>query len=203
MELIVFGMMAGLFFASYALWRRARTPTRDDAPPKLPPRQVPQLPSGERTLHTIQVDDVVTHLATDYIVEGVVTLDEDGEVTRLYRMADGSTVRWLGARPGSDDPLLLEEAPELALDAAGPEELAHTGQTYRLVKRGAVKATHAGNIGAGRTADRARLYEYAGPGAARVIAVAWGAAAPSTDARADAFRGERLSAASIDILPGR
>ena len=37
-----------------------------------------QLTDGERTLHTIQLGDVVSHLGTDYMVEGMMTLDEDG-----------------------------------------------------------------------------------------------------------------------------
>jgi hypothetical protein len=53
-----------------------------------------------------------------------------------------------------------------------------------------------GQLGARKHADRVRVYEYAGPGPARLLVVDWGD-------RVEAFTGERVLAHALDILPAR
>ena len=197
MEFIVLGVVASVFVASWALWKKTRSPSGAGVPADESSIKG-QLTSGERTIHNLQVSDIVTHLGSDFLVEGVLTLDDDGAVTRMYRMTDGAKVRWLVARPGDGNPLLLEEKAELAVDASGPEAISHGGVPYRLAARASVRVVRSGALASSRTTDRARLYEYASAGEARIIALAW----PDTE-RADATIGERLSLGSFDILPGR
>lgn len=192
MEFIILSMVAGLFFASYTLWKKGRGGKGEQAQAR------PQLPPAERTIQTLQIGDVASYLHVDYLVEGVLTLDEDGRVTRLYRMTDGSKARWLGARPGDDGPLLIDEAPELVLDAAGADTLIFQGMPHRLTARGNAHVTRAGDLGSGRNGDRLRIYEYAGPGSERVLALVW-----TGGERMDVFRGERLSPNVVDLLPGQ
>jgi hypothetical protein len=192
-EFIILSVVAGLFFASYTFWKKGRGHEDDRAKPR--PRE---LPPADRTIQTLQIGDVASYLDVDYLVEGMLTLDEDGRVTRLYRMTDGSKVRWLAARPDDDGAVLLDEAPELVMDAAGADTLTYQGTPYRLTARGHAHVIRAGTLGSGRSGDRTRIYEYAGPGNERVIGLAW-----VGGDRMDVFRGERLSPGVLDLLPGQ
>jgi len=193
MELIILAVVAGLSFASYALWRQARS---GDGPRALDQPKQPALTDGERTIHTIQPGDVVTHLGTDWLVEGVLSLDDDGRWSRLYRLADGARVRWMAARPGDDHPLVLDEAPDLAIEANGPESIAWRGLPFRLAARESVVAAPLGSVGEGRAPGRAQLWQYVGGGASRILALAW-------PARVEAFAGERVEPHFVEILPGK
>src|SRR3954453_1872178 len=102
MELIVFGVVAGVSFFSYAVWRRSRG---DGLTKALAEERVQaRLRSADLNIHGLRPGDVVSHLRSDYLIEGVLTFDDDGQKTRLYRLADGAKIRWLGVRPGEGEP---------------------------------------------------------------------------------------------------
>ncbi len=198
MELIVLGLVAGLSFLSYALWRRSRGEELEAGAlegrgpaPQLPPVE-------ERTLETLRPGDVVSHLRTDYVVEGVISLDDEGRVTRLYRVADAGRVRWLAVRPGAGEPLLLDEVRDLgamSMEVSAPDRLTHDGVPFRLATRASARVRLAGTLGAGRDGDRAWFYDYAGAGGKRLLAVAW-------SERTDAFLGESIGPNLLELLPG-
>lgn len=193
MELLVLGLVAGIGFASYALWQKAR---KDEGEAQAAEKKRLTAPA-ERSPTTIQVGDVVQHLGSDFLVEGVVTLSEDGRGARLYRMFDDAGERFLYAKTGSVDPLLLaptEVAPDFT--TAPPELLTHGGAAYRQTARVQASAIRVGKLGARKHADRVRLYEYAGPGPSRLLLVDWGD-------RVEAFAGERVLAHALEILPAR
>jgi hypothetical protein len=191
MELLVLGLMAGIGFSAYALWQRAR---KDEGEALAAERKRLQAPA-ERSPTTIQVGDVVQHLGTDYVVEGAVTLSEDGRGAKLYRMFDGTGEKLLYAKTGGADPWLLAVT-ALQLDSDAPETVAHGGQRYRQTARAQASAIRVGQLGARKHADRVRVYEYAGPGPARLLVVDWGD-------RVEAFAGERVLSHALDILPAR
>jgi uncharacterized protein DUF4178 len=192
MELLVLGLVAGIGFASYALWQRAR---KDEDEAERAERKRLQAPV-DRSPTTMQVGDVVQHLGTDYLVEGVVTMSEDGRGSRLYRMFDGVGERFLYAKSGASDPLLLSPA-ALALDSdAPPETVAFEGTRYRQTARATAQAVRVGQLGPRKQADRVRIYEYSGPGPARLLVVDWGD-------RVETFVGERVLGHALDILPAR
>ncbi len=193
MELIILAVVAGLSFASYALWRQARGGEQPRALDK--PETAGALTDGERTIHTVQPGDVVTTLGVDYLVEGALSLDDDGRVTRLYRLVDGGRTRWMAARPGDDHPYLLDES-DLAVEANGPESITFRGLPFRLAARESVVVAPLGSVGEGRPPGRIQLWLYVGGGAARVLALSW-------PARVEAFTGERLEPHFVDILPGK
>jgi hypothetical protein len=191
MELLVLGLVAGIGFASYALWHKAR---KDEGDAQQAERKR-LLPPVERSPTTLQVGDVVQHLGSDFLVEGVVTLSEDGRGARLYRLFEDAGERFLYAKTGGADPLLLAPA-TVAVEGDPPELLAHAGASYRQSARVQASAIRVGQLGARKHADRVRLFEYAGPGPQRLLLVDWGD-------RVESFAGERILASALEILPAR
>jgi uncharacterized protein DUF4178 len=191
MELLVLGLVAGIGFASYALWHKAR---KDEGDAREVERKRLMAPA-ERSPTTIQVGDVVQHLGSDFLVEGVVTLSEDGRGARLYRMFEDGGERFLYAKSGGGDPLLLAPA-VVPVEGDPPELLAHGGASYRQSARVQASAIRVGQLGARKHADRVRLFEYAGPGPQRLLLVDWGD-------RVESFAGERILASALEILPSR
>lgn len=187
MELLVLGLVATVGFTSYALWARARH-TEASAQP-------PELEAPDRTPTTLQIGDVVQHLGTDWIVEGVLSLADD-KGARLYRLADGGAERYLFATTSDPDPSWLDRV-ELG-EASGAEIVEHGGQSFRLRGRASSTALRAGVLGAVRPApagDRITLAEY-GAGASRLVILQW-------SDHADAFAGERVPAHLLELLPGK
>ena len=195
MELLVLGLVAGIGFASYALWHKARK----DEGEALSAERKRLMPPAERSPTTIQVGDVVQHLGSDFLVEGVVTFSEDGRGARLYRLFEDAGERFLYAKAGTPDPLLLAPAPATsggASDSDPPESLQHAGYAYRQTARAHASAIRVGQLGARKHGDRVRVFEYAGPGPSRLLLVDWGD-------KVETFAGERILASALEILPAR
>jgi hypothetical protein len=190
MELLVLGLFAGIGFASWALWYQARSDATAGARHKRLRAPV------ERTPMTIQVGDVVQHLGADYLVEGALTLSDEGRVARLYRLFDEGGERYLYAKQGSEEALLLAAVPHLALEGAPPESLTHAQQLFRQTARAQAKVARAGSIGDAKLAERAGVLEYTGPGPERLLLLEW-------NERVDAFSGERVPPSSLEILPAK
>jgi hypothetical protein len=191
MELLVLGLVAGIGFASYALWHKAR---KDEGETLAAERKRLMAPV-ERSPTTIQVGDVGQHLGSDFLVEGIVTFSEDGRGARLYRLFDDGGERFLYAKAGGSDPLLLAPT-TVTVDGDPPESLQHAGGAYRQTARAQASAIRVGQLGTRKHGDRVRVFEYAGPGPARLLVVDWGD-------KLEAFAGERILASSLDILPAR
>lgn len=195
MELVVLGLVAGIGFASYALWHKAR---KDEVDLTAERKRLMAPPGEDRSPTTIQIGDVVQHLGSDFLVEGIVTFSEDGRGARLYRLFGDGGERFLYAKAGGSDPLLLSPAALGAEPSAGepPESLQHAGGAYRQTSRAHASAIRVGQLGARKHGDRVRLFEYAGPGPARLLVVDWGD-------QLEAFGGERVLASALEILPAR
>jgi len=192
MELLVLGLVAGIGFASYALWHKAK---KDEGEALAAERKRLQAPP-ERSPTTLQVGDVVQHLGSDFLVEGVVTFSEDGRGARLYRLFDDGGERFLYAKAGIPDPLLLAPTSVSVDGGDPPETLSLAGGSYRQTARGRASAVRVGQLGTRRHGERVRLFEYAGPGPARLLVIDWGD-------RVEAFAGERILASALEILPAR
>ena len=203
--LILLGLIASLSLISYSLWKRARGQPPDEAL-LAGPTQL-RLPGAEPSLSSLGPGDVVSHLGTDHLVEGVLRLDDDGRLTCLYRMTDGTRVRWLAVRAGADEPLVCDAVPGL-IDPDGlaghggslpgqstPEQLFHQGAPYRLASRAMVRVERVGAVGVLPPADRAWLCEYAGAGVRRIVALIW-------RDRVETFAGEPVARSMIEVLPG-
>jgi hypothetical protein len=184
MELLVLGLVATIGFASYALW--ARTQAGDEGP------------AAERTLLTLQVGDVVQHLGTDYVVEGVLSFagEDGGPQPRLYRMVDGARERYLYVTGGDGvDPLLLDET-ALAAGASPADALEHAQQHFRVREVAQATALRHGTVGPRRLGGRVTLRSYSAGAAARLVLLEWAD-------HLDAFAGERVAHHLLDVLPGK
>src|SRR5947209_8028561 len=191
MEILVLGLVAGIGLFSYALWHRGR---KAEGELRSAERRRLTAPA-ERSPTTLQVGDVVQHLGSDFLVEGVVTFSEDGRGARLYRLFEDRGERFLYAKSGGSDPLLLAPT-AVTVDGDPPESLQHAGHAYRQTSRAQASAIRVGQLGTRKHSDRVRVFEYAGPGPARLLVVDWGD-------KLEAFAGERILASSLDILPAR
>jgi hypothetical protein len=188
MELLVLGLLATVGIASYALWSRAR-----NGELQAPPQRPPELPAAERTPSTLLPGDVVSHLGTDWLVEGVLSLSEESRGARVSRVTDGSKQRVLVAVPSEPEPALLEVLP-LKTDALG-ETISHAGHSYQLKQRLSGTAVKQGAGFDKRAGQRLTLALYAS-GALRLLLLAW----PDG---IEASAGERIPLHLVEILPGR
>ena len=193
MELILLGLLAGVGVASYALWTRARA--LREAPP--PARRLnAAVPAAERTAASLEPEDVVQHFGTDWVVEGVLGLGEDGRGARLSAVTDGSHTRFLFATSPTSDPAFLDPAPELRVEGQ-PETVRVGTQTFSVTTRGTVAAERRGSIlgQRGKGDPRVSYAEYAA-GSRRLVVLRWGD-------EAEIFLGERVPSHQLEILAAR
>jgi hypothetical protein len=164
--------------ALYKLSRRESGPDRRPQP----------RPRGPFELRT---RDVVLIGGEDFVVEGVVQIEEGGKRRRLARLADGPRVRWLMS--DETELVLLEPSPAEAAIAPPPDPLMHAGRSYRLAETGGGRALRHGDVGH-RAVDRCRFWSYRGPGGER----AW----IDEFARPELMVGAVVSEGMIEVLPG-
>ena len=153
-------------------------------------RQKPS-PAASRGPGDARTHDVVSHMGRDWLVEGVVQLDEAGKRRRLIRLVDGSEVAWLIAADG--ELAILQTAREAPPPLPPPDTLLCDGETFRLIEAGGGRVARHGDVGT-RAMERCRYWRYAGPGSRR----AW----------LDEFRtaellvGEAIPETLLELLPG-
>ena len=168
---------------------------------ELPPAPKDGQPLLERTVRDVRPDDIVQHNGRDWLVEGVVTYDEDGHTWRAARMVDAGKQEWLlvGLDRG---PLLtvriLEDATGLSVSGYPPETLEHGGVSYKLDKRGTANASFKGDLkGLPGAQDggalRCRWWKYNAAGEKVLLVEQWG----------DAYRpmvGRTVPPDDVDLL---
>ena len=191
MELLVLGLVAGIGFASYALWHKAR---KDEGHALTAERKRLMAPAPNARRHVIR-GRRRTAPRLRLPRRRRVTFSEDGRGARLYRLFDDGGERFLYAKAGGTDPLLLAPT-TLVVEGEPPENIQHAGGAYRQTARAQASAIRVGQLGARKHGDRVRIFEYAGPGPARLLVVDWGD-------KLEAFAGERVLGSALEILPAR
>lgn len=172
------------------------------------PRQIASGGAGaagllERTLRDVRPNDVVQHAGRDYLVEGVVSYDEDGHTWRGARLADGGLERWLmiGLERGSAMTVrMLDLAAGVELGGYPPDTLEVSGTPYKLSGRGTATATFLGDLeglpsptgGEGGSA-RCRWWKYAAAGEKTLIVEQWGELYRT-------LKGDTVRADAVDLL---
>lgn len=171
----------------------------------------PALPAGNgdgenllnRTVTNLRPGDVLTIDGTDYLVDGVISYDEEGHRWNAGKVSDAGDVRWLVVgleRGGSLTARLLAEATDIDVAGMPPEVLVTPETRYTLEKRGTATAQVTGQVGlrlrgdAGTT-ERCRWWLYETPGADTLLVEQWG----------DTYRvlrGKKVNPDMIELLPG-
>lgn len=171
-------------------------------------RQRAQLPARasaaaallERTIKDVRPNDIIQHAGRDYLVEGVVSYDEDGHSWKGARMADSGQVRWMivGLERGSALTVrLLDVAKDVELSGYPPETLDVGGTSYKLAGRGTATATFAGDLEGLATPEggtaRCRWWKYTAPGELSLVVEQWGEIYRT-------LRGETVRADDVELL---
>lgn len=154
------------------------------------------LPGGANLLN-LQLNDIVSHFGTDYIIEGRLDYWDDGDTWVTYMLVDGDKVVWLAAEQDDDiEASLWREVKDLRLADPMPEFIDYRGQRYRMVERGEARVNQQGKI-ARKTGVNLRYYEYETEDEEGLISVEdWGGG------DVEVFVGEEINPAGLDILPG-
>jgi hypothetical protein len=173
---IIIGVVA-LAFGGFFAVRAATRPARKALP-------AGATPSGgllERTVRDVRVEDIVQHDGKDWLVEGVMTYDEDGHTWRSARISDAGTHRWLliGLDRGALLTLrILDDAKDVELTGYPPEQLDRSGVAFKLAQRGTATAALTGELGALPShepgAIRCRWWRYSAAGEKCILVEQWG-----------------------------
>jgi hypothetical protein len=154
----------------------------------------------ERTLKDVRPNDIVQHDGKDYLVEGVITYDEDGHTWRCARMVDAGVETWLLVGLERGGPLTTRMLTPSALEVTGypTEAIDKGGVSYKLDKRGTATATFQGDLpgmpspGEGGSV-RCRWWKYTAVGEKVLIVEQWGEAYR-------AMAGETVKEGDVELL---
>lgn len=159
-------------------------------------RQLDMDVPGGANLLNLQLNDIVSHFGTDYIIEGRLDYWDDGDTWVTYRLVDGDDEVWLAVEQDDDlDVSLWREVKDLRPTNPMPEFLEYRGQRLRMVERGEARVNQQGKV-ARKTGVNLKYYEYEGDDDAMISVEDWG----SGDV--EVFWGEEVNPAGLDILPG-
>src|SRR5262249_26748441 len=149
--------------------------------PKALPRPDASKALLERTLRDVRPNDIVQHGGRDYLVEGIVSYDEDGHTWRGARMLDSGHERWMLVGLGRGTGMtgrILETTKDVDMSGYPPDALDVGGTSYKLAGRGTATATFQGDVTglphpAEGTAARCRWWKYSTAGDGTLVVEQW------------------------------
>ncbi len=161
----------------------------------------------ERTVREMRINDILTIDGRDFLVEGMLSYDEDGHRWTAGRVVDNKDIRWLvigieRAGAGATRLMTLDEATQIT--GYPPEAIVVGEVRFALDKRGAATCKFEGDVGAlgGMTKDRpdahverCRWWLYSAPGDDTLLVEQFGA-----DYRV--LRGKKIVDGTIELMPG-
>lgn len=151
--------------------------------------------TGDKTPLTLALNDIVTHLDRDYMIEGKLTYEEEGDQWWEYRLVDGDDEIYLCVEDDDRLELTLWRQIDLHVPESGPpESVVHDGDRYRCVERGEASVTREGKTGR-KSGLTCRYWDYEGPGDKLVGVERWGQSY-------ETWAGEEVPEGRLDILPG-
>lgn len=203
---IVLFLLGGVFLFAAVMYGRAKGiesmrkaselgggPTR---PAQLGGRHGRSAP-GPKTVRSLALNDIVSHLGQDFMVEGKLVFLEDGDQWYEYMLVDGSEVRWLCVE--DDDVLelsLYQVVRDLPLSSDPAETIEYQGVRFVLQERGVASMRREGKTGS-RTAQTCTYWDYesAGGGDLLLSVERWGQSY-------EVSVGREVDEAALDILSG-
>ena len=185
---IVAAVLAGGAYAAYKYGKKANK--------KLSKKSQKALPKGPRNLLNLQVNDIVSHFMTDYMVEGKLIYSEDGDEWYDYMLVDGDKTVWLSVE--DDDRLevsLFHEIDDLNFTSKPPEFITYQGLKYELEEWGKARVTRVGQTGT-KQGMSCKYFEYEAPGGKYMSIEQWG------EGSFEVSIGEDIRPNELEILPG-
>lgn len=151
--------------------------------------------SGERSLFTIQVGDIIVYQGDDWFVEGRVIYDAGGYNWIEYLLVNEMETRWLSVE--QDD--LIEVAwfkpiNDLDVDSNPPKKLTWNDNSYKCVDSGKATIKKEGNT-QHKQEPVCSYYDYEGEENQVLAIEIWGN-------EIEVMAGEKIHPRSFDILPG-
>lgn len=153
--------------------------------------------SGERSLFTIQIGDIITYNTEDWFVEGRVIYDAGGYNWLEYLLVNDNEIRWLSVE--QDDMIeVLWMKPNNTLDVSTtpPKKLNLEGNIYKCVDSGDARIRWEGNT-RNKQSEICKYYDYENKSDDnQVLSIEiWGN-------EIEVMVGEKIPPRSINILPG-
>lgn len=180
---------AGLLMAGAAV-ARAMLKRRHEA--MAPAPLAKPSPSGPRGL---RVRDVLLYTDAELWLAGMIELDEEGFVMRLFAAPAGGRASWVAQLDTEANDIALLDTTKDVPDGLVPQSLPIGGYRLSLHKRGTASIRHEGEH-LPRLANRARYTWLEGPGGRIAIVVDF------DKGERLALAGERLGREMFDLLPG-
>lgn len=194
MDFVIGFAALAVLVGGYLVYRSQKNKKTNKQPDQLPAGGQATPTDGGRSLLNLQIDDIVSHLGTDYIVEGRIDYKEGAYQWVEYMLADGETIRWLCVE--DDDQLevsLWEEIQDLHVTEPVDEILEYEGNEYKMIERGEAQASQKGDTGRKR-ARSVDYYDYRGPDDLLGVEV-WGG-------EVEVFQGEEVDEVMLEVFPG-
>jgi hypothetical protein len=191
--LIVLVLVAGLGYGVYRTVSQSND-SREQLP-KGSSEALPDQSSLEPDVRDLDIDDIVSFVGTDYIVEGRVDYNQEGYTWSEYMLADGDDIRWLCVE--DDDRLevtLWRELDDLALMPPLDEKVEYDGTTYRMFERGGARAAQQGETGRKRK-SKVKFWEFESGEGSYLAVEEWGS-------EVEIFEGRDIEPEMLDIFPG-
>ena len=152
-------------------------------------------PPTHHELFRLQLQDVISCLGTDYIIEGRIDMEEDGEVWTSYMLVDGSDVVWLCVEDDDEiETSLWTEVEDCPIPQEVPDIVEYQAKRFQLVERGTAKASQMGETGQ-KSGKKVRYFDYDCPGVEDRLAVEiWRGAI-------EVYTGHAITPGTLQIFP--
>lgn len=151
--------------------------------------------SGERSLFTIQVGDIICYQGEDWCVEGRVIYDASGYNWIEYLLLNQTEIRWLSVEQDElIEVLWFQPISSLNVDKNPPQELNLNGNLYKCIESGKATIKREGNT-QNKQEPICSYYDYEGENNQVLAIEIWGS-------EIEVMTGEKINPRSFDILPG-
>lgn len=181
--------LGGTSVVGFAMWRVNESKAKRRKEEKVKKR-------AQRSVRNIRLNDIVTYMGQDFIVQSIATFDERGWRWKEYLLVDGKDEQWLEVE--EDDELfvgLIKEIDTVPFEGTKPPDaLSYDGVRYKQVERGEASITYEGEAGA-RRGGRCKYFDYEGEGANYLSVEQIGETF-------EVYVGREVQEAGLEILPG-